>query len=64
MRCDRLWLCVQGILWVIDMYLASSCRDYRFQYEREAPMGVSLIEAVAEQPVTYPPAQSMQVTAF
>ena len=38
---------LQGILWVLDMYLASDCPDYRFTYERDAPTAGAIIEAAA-----------------
>jgi hypothetical protein len=37
----------QGILWVLDMYLASDCPDYRFTYEREGPSAGAVIGAAA-----------------
>jgi hypothetical protein len=38
---------LQGVLWVLDMYLASDCPDYRFTYEREGPSAGAIIEAAA-----------------
>jgi hypothetical protein len=38
---------LQGILWVLDMYLASDCPDYRFTYERESPSAAAIIDTVA-----------------
>ncbi len=40
---------MQGVLWVLDMYLTSDCPDYRFTYEREAPLAAALVEATAKQ---------------
>ena len=41
----------QGVLWTLDMYLASDCPDYRFTYECEAPTAAALIQAAAGAPI-------------
>ena len=39
-------MCMQGLEWVLSMYAAGACPDYRFTYDAHGPPAPLLISAL------------------
>ena len=46
-RCDVLFL-VQGLVWVLNMYLTGACPDYRYSHDNQPPTARQLAQAIVQ----------------
>ena len=44
--CSKLLMPLQGLVWVLNMYLKAECPDYRWIHDNEAPSMHQLVEAI------------------